>query len=220
MNDHLAALESAISDVGVWTWWTADLPTGFQVEFNDTQLWSPPSGEGRPPSSQIALRFRKPRLVYFLTLAGGLPKDWPDRLARDELKPFSVDHEEFTVTRPDLCGQLLARAEAVRPLVGEPGSSLLPSAGEAFLAFEAGPVGLLVAAESLSVFNHHGELSAEAVLESNRRWWAYWQEYWRRRDTLDPLPRDYACEVTIPAAPDAEPSAAADPAGNKGSGSA
>jgi hypothetical protein len=69
VNEHLTALESAISDVGHWTWWTANLPDTFQVEFNGTQLWNPPLGEGKPPSGQIALRFRKPRRVYFLTLS-------------------------------------------------------------------------------------------------------------------------------------------------------
>lgn len=208
MTEHLATLESAISDLGAWTWWTARLPDGFQVEFSRTQLWSPPRSEGKPPSTQIALRFRKPRLVYFLTLGDGVSADWPDRLARDELTPFDVDHDAFTLTRPDLCGELVAKAVSIRALVGEPSASVSPSAGEAFLAFEAGPVGLLVAGESLAVFNHHGELGAEAVLESNRRWWAYWREYWQRRDTDDPLPRDFACEVTIPLAPDAGESGA------------
>lgn len=80
MNEHLPALESAISDVGHWTWWTASLPDMFQVEFGGTQLWSPPLGEGKPPSGQIVLRFRKPRLVYFLTLSDSISEDWPEQL--------------------------------------------------------------------------------------------------------------------------------------------
>lgn len=210
VGEHLPALESAISDVGCWTWWIANLPAAFQVEFGGTQLWSPPSGEDQPPSSQIALRFRKPRLVYFLTLAEGVAEDWPDQLQHDELEPPSVDHEAFTLTAAELCGLLLAKAVAVRALVGEPGTTPLPAAGEALLGFEAGPFGLVVAAESLGVFNHQGELDEQAVLASNRQWWAYWREYWRRKDTPTPMPRDYACEVTIPLAPEAEPDAAPD----------
>ncbi|QJW94725.1 hypothetical protein [Frigoriglobus tundricola] len=212
MGEHLRALESAISDVGHWTWWAANLPPVFQVEFGGTQFWNPPSGEGQPPSSRIALRFRKPRLVYFLTLVDGVPADWPDRLQRDELEPPSVDHEAFTLTSAELCGRLVGKAVAIRSLVGEPGATPLPLVGEALIGFEAGPFGLVVAAESLGVFNHHGELDESAVLASNSKWWEYWREYWRRKDTTDPLPRDYACEVTIPLAPDAEPVAAPDPA--------
>jgi hypothetical protein len=198
-NEYLSILESAISDVGHWIWWTANLPSIFQVEFSGVQLWNPPSGEGKPPSGQIALGFRKPRLVYFLTFSKALSQDWPDQLQRDELKPFNVDHEEFTLTSAELCGQLVARATAIRALVGEPGRSSLPAVGEAFLGFAAGPVGLVAAAESLGVFNHLGELSQQAVLDSSRTWWDYWREYWRRKDTAEPMPQDYACEVTIPA---------------------
>jgi hypothetical protein len=200
LNEYLAALESAISDVGGWTWWTANLPDAFQVEFTGTQLWNPPSAEGKPPSGQIALRFRKPRLVYFLTLSTSVPEDWPDRLQRDELEPFGLIHDAFTLTSAELCGQLMSKATSVRALVGEFGATATPAAGEALIGFEAGPVGLVVAAESMGVFNHQGELDPQAVLANSQQWWAYWREYWQRKDTPDPMPQDYACEVTIPIA--------------------
>jgi hypothetical protein len=201
MSEHLSVLESAISDLGRWTWWTAKLPDSFQVEFNATQLWNSPTAEGKPPSNQIALRFRKPRLVYFLSLSDAMPEDWPDRLQRDELEPFSVDHEAFTLTKADLCAQLVAKSTSVKSLVGERDNTPLPTAEEAFLGFDSGPVGLVVAAESLGVFNHEGELDEKAVVASNQKWWAYWREYWLKKDTSAALPRDFACEVTIPLAP-------------------
>jgi hypothetical protein len=73
VREHLSVLESAISDVGCRTWWTAHLPAAFQVEFGMAQLWKPPREEGQPPSSRVALRFRAPRLVYFLTLGEDAP---------------------------------------------------------------------------------------------------------------------------------------------------
>ncbi len=199
VGDHLPSLESAITDVGSWTWWTANLPATFQVEFSGTQLWNPPTGKGQPPSSLIALRFRKPRLVYFLTLVEGVTDAWPDQLQRDELKPPRVGHEAFTLTEAELCGRFVEKSVSVRALVGKPGTTPLPAPGEAFLGFLAGPFGLVVAAESMGVFNHQGELDEQAVLASHREWWAYWREYWRRKDTSDPMPLNYACEVTIPA---------------------
>ena len=172
MSEHLLTLEHAISDLGRWTWWTANLPATFQVEFSATQMWNPPNGEGQSPSHQIALRFRKPRLVYFLNLSDSAPTDWPDRLQQDKLEPFHVDHEEFTLTKPDLCDQLLARAKSVHALVGEPRNTPPPVANEALIGFAAGPVGLVVVAESLGGFNHQGELDEQAVLSSNRERWA------------------------------------------------
>ncbi len=204
MDEHLPALESAISDVGYWSWWTSNLPAAFQVEFGGTQIWNPPSGNDQPPSGRVALRFRAPRLVYFLTLEDDVPSDWVDQLQRDELEPPSVAYEAFTLTSAEFCGQLVSKAINVRSLIGEPGVTALPTTSEALLGFEAGPFGLVVAAESMGVFNHHGELDAPAVLAAIQKWWEYWREYWRRRDTPVPMPRDYACEVTIPLAPEAE----------------
>jgi hypothetical protein len=199
MNDHLSVLKSAISDVGRWTWWTVDLPEAFQVEFNGTLLWNPPQTEGQLPSSQIALRFRKPRLVYFLTMSTSVTSDWPHRLQRDEIEPFYVDHDAFTLTSVDLCAQLVGKAVSIEALVGEPTTSALPASGEALLGFRADSVGLVVAAESMGVINHQGELDERAVLESSRKWWEYWREYWQRKDTAAALPYDYLCEITIPA---------------------
>ena len=207
MNEHLEVLEAAISDVGVWTWWTANLPDTFQVEFSAAQLWNPPAEEGKPPSSQVALRFRKPRIVYFLSLDTGIPEDWPDRLHRDELPPPGA---AVTLTSEDMCKELLTKAVAIRPLVGEPGVTPPPKRSDAFLGIRAGSFGLVVAAESMVVLSHHGELSEAAVLESSAKWWRYWQDYWRLKDTPEQLPRDHVCEVTIPVAPEAEPGVGAD----------
>ena len=42
-------------------------------------------------------------------------------------------------------------------------------------------------------------LTGEELETANEKWWAYWQEYWKRRESSSPLPRDYGCDVTIPA---------------------
>ena len=38
----------------------------------------------------------------------------------------------------------------------------------------------------------------EEIEPLSRKWWEYWKYYWRVRGTRDALPKDYACEVTIP----------------------
>lgn len=47
--------------------------------------------------------------------------------------------------------------------------------------------------------SHDGELSLDDVENRKDKWWDYWKEYWEKRDSENPLPKDYACEVTIPA---------------------
>ena len=56
-QEHISILESAISDVGHWTWWTQHFPESFQMEFGGVLLWNPPTAEGKPPSEHRQFGF-------------------------------------------------------------------------------------------------------------------------------------------------------------------
>jgi hypothetical protein len=200
MERHWEILERAISDVGYWTWWTQDFPKSFQVEFGGTQLWNPPKAPDKPPSGQLALRFIAPRSVSFLVRrgAGDLSGDWPELLHADALEPFTINHEHFALMRPEAAREVLTAAARVETRFGAAPTPEAIGEWPAVLAFFAGPAGLLVGAESLMAVSHAGEIRPEQIEPASERWWAYWKEYWRRRETASPLPRDYACEVTIP----------------------
>jgi hypothetical protein len=71
--------------------------------------------------------------------------------------------------------------------------------GEALLGFWAGQVGFVAVAESVALLSMQGEVDLASIPELHAKWWTYWKEYWARKDTADPMPRDYACEVCIPA---------------------
>jgi hypothetical protein len=66
------------------------------------------------------------------------------------------------------------------------------------LVFWCGNYGLAIAARSLRLVTHSGSVALDQVAEVNRQWWDYWRRYWAHKDTAEPLPHDYACEVTIP----------------------
>lgn len=196
-------LENAIVDVGYWQWWTANLPESFQVEFGGVLLWNPPLKEGDPPSGVVALRFLNPSCVCFLRRRDHprrVPKNWYERLHRDEIRPFEITYEAFTLTSDEQVADIVSAADSIIPFVGsKPVKTFVPK-GAKFLAFWAGPVGLFVAAQSMEIFNLQGEIKPATVKAKSAKWWRYWKEYWRRKGTSDALPKDYACEVTIPAA--------------------
>lgn len=198
MTDPISTLESAISDVGYWRWWAEALPEVFQVEFGGVQLYFPPLVAGRPPNSVVALRFHEPSVVAFLTAedARDLPVDWRTALHADKLKPFSVDHERFTVSSEDTLRDVLVGCRVEFAHGSEIGA---PSdAGSVLLAFRAQQVGLIVRAKRMAVVGQPGVLEPAQIVSASEAWWEYWREYWRRRDSDSPLPKDYACEVTIP----------------------
>lgn len=201
MKNHLHTLEQAISDVGFWRWWTAELPRLFQIEFGGTQLHFAPSAQGQPPNNIVALRFLNPSTVAVLTDvdAVDLDPDWRQALHDDLIDPFRVNHDVFTLTSVDVLRSAVAGCQ-VEYLWGETLERESEDGG-VMLAFRAGPVGMVVLADSMLVIAVPGELGAQQIEDAGSAWWEYWREYWARRFSSEPMPLDYACEVTFPINP-------------------
>jgi hypothetical protein len=198
MNEGLSVLAGAIYDLGSWRWWVDDFPDAFQVEFGGVQLWTPPPRPDQPPRGMVALRFDGPLSVTFLTQGDELPDDWPARLHRDEMEPLSIPYEDLAFGPPGMIRELLARATCAETVFGAPADEVDWAKAGAALVFWAGPAGLAVAASSVAVVTHDGEIALEELPELHRKWWNYWREYWDRRERPDALPYDWMCEVTIP----------------------
>ena len=195
-------LEEAISDVGYWRWWEPHLPHGIGLEFGGVQLWSEPESPEKPPAGMVALQFGGPKFIAFLDMPDqpeSLLKDWPERLQSDQIEPFTIAYDKFTLTSPEELKEIVVSAKGKRVLFGE--ESAIDAIGDqdSFIAFRAGPVGCVVIAHAMRPVTFEGPLTPDEVEERHKRWWDYWKEYWQRKDTDRPMPEDYACEVTIPA---------------------
>lgn len=200
MNEALAILTEAITDVGCWNWWTEHFPDCFQVEFSGVQLWNEPRNPAEPPSGIIALRFSGLKSVCFLTRnADETPEDWADRLRNDEFEqPPSVSFGEFTF-EPDRLGEILEAAERFDVIFGLNPAQVDVQQSPALLAFWAGEMGVCVMADRMDILNVHGPVPLNEIATQHAAWWEYWKKYWEVYDTPQALPLDYACEVTIPA---------------------
>ncbi|MEK8045774.1 hypothetical protein [Ideonella margarita] len=198
MSDYLPTLEEAISDVGYWRWWADALPDIFQVEFGGVQLHFPPHSPNHPPNSVVALRFFEPSVVAFLTEqdAQHATQDWRHALHEDKVEPFSVNHELFTLTSEDVLREVVSGCRIEYAYGSDIGTATEET--PVLLAFRAQEVGFVVRARRMVVVAQPGELDSAQIVAAAGDWWEYWREYWRRRETDAPLPKDYACEVTIP----------------------
>ena len=202
-DEILEMLADAISDVGVWAWWDTDEDEGtVQVEFAGVQMWNPPREAGQPPSGTVALRFGEVQSAAFLTLDDQVDPDWPRLLHEDKLDGFPLPHESLTFTDAVMIEQLASSAHAVEVLRGVPPEAAAWQSAPWKMGFGAGRVGFVVAARSMELVSFEGSFGLEEVEGKIGKWWEYWEEYWRLIDTPDALPSDYACEVTIPGAPD------------------
>ena len=202
LTGKLELLEDVISDVGYWNWWTADFPNHIMLEFGGTQIWSSPQGPGLPPSGKIGITFLQPYSVSFITrnwLDREIPENWIELLHNDQLELPEIEKGNFTFTDLNLIERIHKDAFKCETVFGSQPNSDLFNKSEFKFAFWAFSFGCIITSQSLNIVSHDGELSLDDIHQRNLKWWEYWEEYWAKRDSNSPLPKDYACEVTIPA---------------------
>ena len=204
--DPIDALADAVSDVGYWNWWDSALPDAFQVNFGGIQLWIPAIEEGEAPESHIAIRIMNPRSVAFLSSEDApMPTDeWAQLMYEEELDPLFLDYEAFTFSDADLVEEILEDVAEINLVHGESPSADLFRGCPAGVAFWAGPCGFFACGDAIEIYSNHGEVQLADIPRMNEEWWGYWQGYWAAKETADPYPEDYACEVTVPADDDEE----------------
>ena len=198
-SDYLEILADAISDVGYWSWWAEKLPDVFQIEFGGSQLFFPPINPESPPQSKIAIQFRQPISVSFISRNEN-PDNfvWSQQLHNDEIEPPTCTHGDFTFTDIELMKALLEKATRIKTIYGYEPKSGAFSEEPYHLIFWCGDVGMAVASKEIRLLSREGEVAVTDIAEINQKWWEYWRMYWDKKDTSDELPKDYACEVTIP----------------------
>jgi len=201
LTRKLKVLEKAISDVGYWAWWTADFPTFIMLEFGGSQIWTKPKDNESPPSGLIGITFLNPYSVSFVTRKFHdmkPPDNWAELLHNDDLDLPEIEYGLFTFTNNDLIELIIENAVTVETVFGIKPTNPEFKNAEFKFGFWANNFGCIISCESISIISHDGDLSLDDVENRRIKWWEYWEEYWVRRNTENPLPADYACEVTIP----------------------
>ena len=192
----LDILKDAICDVGYWSWWVTELPTIIQIEFRGTQLYFPPVDNSKPPNSQIAIQFRNPKSISFLTKQE-IQQNWFDDLHNDKMEPPTCSWEYFTFSDDKLMTEIINEAKNITTIHGYSPKDKMFLTENYKLTFWAGEYGFAVASEDIKIV-HAEKVELEQIPKLNSEWWIYWKKYWALKDTENALPKDYACEVTIP----------------------
>ena len=199
MNSEILELFcQSVSDVGLFSWWSVSDDGQFQVEFAGTQLWMPPLTPDGPPCGTIALRFEGEVQRCFLRKDHRvMPADWAAQLQHDTIKPLRLTprsmHLFYESGSSEWLEEVHGYAEMGRP----------PEAGDllgrpARLLFWAGEVGVAVASRRVALVSHQGDLDWQLVPGMVSRWWRYWEDYWKVRESEQARAWDYACEATVP----------------------
>lgn len=191
----LQTLEYAISDIGIWTWWTTDTNKSVQIEFDRTMLFIEKEENKEQPSNKIALRFLNPISVTVLyKKENKLPNNWLELFENDKLEPFSVDYEYFSFEHNEII-EILKSADKTETIIGEKYTN---SNNKVELGFWAGEIGIIIVADTMKIFSHYGQIELEKIPELHKKWWDYWKKYWAIKDTKSAFQYDPLCEITIP----------------------
>lgn len=196
----LDILSNAIYEMGYWSWWTTDLPTIIQLEFGGTRLYFPPTDNSQPPSTQILIQFGNPKSISFLTKQEiqGNDQTWFDDLHNDKMEAPTCSYGYFTFTDNSLMTEIINEAKTIKTIHGYSPTDNLFQTEKYKLAFWAGNYGFAVSADEIKLLAMNGKVEFDQIPKVNSEWWTYWRKYWDLVNTKNALPKDYACEVTIP----------------------
>lgn len=195
-EDTLNILSDAISDVGCWTWWLTNTNL-VQLEFAAVQLYDDTKKEKEAHSSTIALCFSDN--TFFTVLddyTDDTNKDWYKKLQDDEIDFFEVDGYEFEFNNKEYVKQVMDEYKNKTVIKGDFDESIYSR--NYFVAAKCGDVAFIAGGDDLDIVTHHGGLTEEQIKQANRKWWEYWKDYWRVRNTKEAYEKDFACEVCIP----------------------
>lgn len=200
-NQILDILGKAICDVGYWSWWTTDLPKVIQIEFGGTQLYFQSGESSKPPLTQIAIQFRNPKSISFLTkqeIQYEAEQNWFDKLHNDKIEAPTCSYEYFTFTDSQIMTEILNEAKTINTIHGYSPKDKLFLTEKYKLVFWAGDYGFAVSSDEIKLLTKAGKVDLIEIPKINSDWWAYWKKYWDLKASKNPLPNDYACDVTIP----------------------
>ena len=194
----LDILADAISDVGAWQWWHMENDM-LQLEFRDVLLYD----ESKPEQDThtmdvIAVRFYGNVFAVFLdNLKEPEEKPWYKRLYDDEIPAFECDGYELEFDSSEYAKEVYDGYRNRTPITPFDGMNTLTGTKH-LIAAKCGDAGVIAGGDQIKIVTKSNSISEEDIEPLSKKWWKYWNTYWRLRGTKDALQKDWACEVTIP----------------------
>ena len=194
-KDALNILADAISDVG--SWWSYYVGDDMlQLEFCDVQLYDETKAEKETHTTEVlAIRFYGHAFAVFLDNLND--KNWHERFRDNDSILYPIDTYDMAFDDKKAAMSLLDDYRNQVPIKDFKGAETLTTAKHILYA-RSKEVGFIVGGDEIKIVGTKGNYSEEEIEPLSRKWWKYWEDYWRLRGTRDALPKDYACEVTIP----------------------
>ena len=143
----------------------------------------------------LAVRFFDHIFAVFLDDLNDI--NWHEHFRDDDSILYPVDTYDMAFDDHEKAVLLLNDYRNLVTVKGFKGAETLAAAKHILYA-RCDEVGLIVGGDKIEIAGEKGQYTEEEIELLSRKWWDYWKDYWRLRGTRDALPKDYACEVTIP----------------------
>lgn len=187
-------LQTAISDVGYWRWWN-QIEDNCQIEFGGVLLLDDTKEGKEVRTSVVALIHYGNAFVIFLD--NEEPEGWFEALHRDEQEPYTLDPESLVFDDVEYAIRIFNSFSNRKSSTEQMDEEMIRNA-KCVVAATCENVGFIAGGDELKVVGNRGLYKEEDILLLSKKWWEYWKDYWKKRETNDAYEKDYACEVTIP----------------------
>ena len=167
-----------------------------QLEFCDVQLYDETKAEKETHTTDVlAVRFFGHIFAVFLDDLNDIY--WHERFRDDDSILYTVDTYDMAFDDNKEAESLLNDYRNQVLIKDFNGTETLVAAKH-FLCARCDKVGFIVGGDEIEIVGKKGKYTEEEIEPLSKKWWEYWKDYWRLRGTCDALPKDFACEVTIP----------------------
>lgn len=200
-RDGANVFSQALVTTGVCYGWVDALPDYYDLDFDHAQFQFKQTRSDRAPMHFISTRFAQLKSVALLNKKRVRRQDaWASYQQLNNSPTFvlPVQRERFSFCDPSFGQQLIRETNVVHVIKGCHPSSRRFSRARYQLVFWSDEQGIAIAADELCFITANGKLQLDQLPQYHQDWWTYWDAYWKQKDTSNPMPLDYTCDVVIP----------------------
>lgn len=190
-------MKEAISAAGEWSWMEI-ANDSIQLEFNNVQLYNARLNILESHSSIIAIRLSN---NAFFKLFYNENKS--EKFIEDFLDPiydvsYNLNSKNFKFQDFKLLETLKSNYKYQKDFLGNSENNIKNGEIDFLLCFTIDELGVATGGNQIQFFNEFNILNDEEIKRLSNKWWVYWVDYWKKKNTLNEYEYDPACEVFSP----------------------
>jgi hypothetical protein len=190
----LNLMKEAISSAGKWTWMEI-ANDSIQLEFDDVQLYSPRVNVLEAHSSIITIRLANNAFFKLFYNDNGDKKFEKDFLDPIYEMSYNLNNKNFKFQDFKLLEIIKNNYKYQKEWIGNSKNNIKNGEIDFLLCFITEKVAVATGGNQIQFFNEFNILNDEEIKKLSNKWWIYWVDYWKNKNTHHEYEYDLACEV-------------------------